>query len=254
MKKQASLDSLSDEFTDPAALSRWKHVYREEGTGANQLEKLGVRDGHLLMVPHASTWYKDYRGVLLFKPVSGNFVVTTQVQVSGRRGGAPQSPFSLAGLMVRAWRPGGENYVFLSLGAADRPGTFQLEVKTTVNSDSQLQLTPAESGTGLIQVARLGSLLVMLKNQGRGWSVHRRYERPDFPTELQVGLTCYTDWPSAERLSPQQHNTTVLTGGNPDLSARFDFVRFRRPQLPPRSAPARLSDSELLRFLGDAAL
>lgn len=260
MQATTSLDSLSDEFSNQAALSQWKHVWREEGTRANQLERLGVREGWLLMVPHASTWYKDYRGVLLYKPVTGNFVVTTRVRVSGKRGGAPQAPFSLAGLMIRtprvgkAWHPGGENYVFLSLGAADRPGTFQLEVKTTVNSDSQLQISPAESGEALIQVARVGADLVMLQKQSRGWVVHRRYRRPDFPQELQVGLTCYTDWPSAERQSVGQHNTQVNPGGNPDLIAQFDFVRFRRPHLQGGGSLARLSDGELLRWFGDAAL
>ena len=257
MKKQSSLDALSDDFSSTADLSRWKHVYREEGTQANQLEQLGVRGGWLRMVPYASTWYKDYRGVLLYKPVSGDFVVTTRVSVSGRRGGAPNAQFSLAGIMVRtprvgqSWRPGGENYVFLSLGAADRPGTFQLEVKTTVNSDSQLQITPAESGEAIIQVARVWADMVMLQKQSRGWVVHRRYRRTDFPQELQVGLTCYTDWPSANQVGVGQHNTSVLRGGNPDLVAQFDFVHFRRPKI---DNIARLADSELLRHFGDAAL
>lgn len=209
------------------------------------------------MVPHTSTWYKDYRGVLLFKPVTGDFVVSTRLRVSGKAGGAPQAPFSLAGLMVRTprvgqtWRPGGENYVFLSLGAGDRPGTFQLEVKTTVNSDSQLQLTPADSGEALLQIVRVGTELALLQKQARGWVVHRRYRRPDFPPELQVGLTCYTDYSSASQVGVGQHNTSVLTGGNPDLVAQFDFVRFHRPSVP---SIGRLSDGELARLFGAAAL
>ena len=257
MPQNGNLESLSDDFTRQENLSRWRHVYREEGTRANQLERLGVRDGWLHMVPYASTWYRDYRGVLLFKPVSGDFVVTTRVRVRGRNGAIPQSPFSLAGIMVRAprqggWQPGRENYVFLSLGAADRPGSFQLEVKTTVNSDSQLQITPATSGEALLQVARVGPDIVMLLRQSAGWIVHRRYRRPDFPHTLQVGLTCYTDWPSASKVGVGQHNTTVVRGENPDLVAAFDFVRFRRPNLPVGLSVARASDGDLLRYFGQA--
>src|SRR5207248_960338 len=81
-----------------------------------------------------------------------DFVVTTDVEASQRGGtGAPRSNYSLAGIMVRApraitpstWRAGGENYVFLSIGAGSPPGAFQFEVKTTTNSSSMLILAPA---------------------------------------------------------------------------------------------------------------
>src|SRR5262249_47050770 len=158
--------------------------------------------------------------VLVYKPVQGDFVMTTRVHVSNRSGsGAPRAQFSLAGIMVhtprditpQTWRPRGENYVFLSLGAANQPGTYQFEVKTTVNSDSQLQITEARSSEATIQVARIGDQFILLKKSATGpWTVHRRYRRPDMPATLQVGLTCYTDYPSASRLSPQQHNATVI--------------------------------------------
>src|SRR5690606_34907769 len=97
-----------------------------------------------------------------YKNVSGDFVFTSQVFVNNPEGtGVPDAHYSLAGLMIRTpramtsadqWTPGGQNYVFLSLGHGDNngPGTgggnpvsppmAQLEVKTTINSESTLSL------------------------------------------------------------------------------------------------------------------
>jgi hypothetical protein len=263
--------ALSDEFEDSGTLASWRHVFREERWNADQLERFDIgksQRGWMLMMPFTSTWYQDYRGVMAFKPAKGDFVMTTRLKVTGRSGqGAPRSQFSLAGIMLRVprpvtpqtWRPGGENYVFLSLGAADQPGAYKFEVKTTVNSNSQLRTEPAPSGEALIQVARIGPSLVLLTNAGQGWRVFQRYHRTDFPAELQAGLTCYTDYPSASRIGAQQHNGTVIRTGNPDLLAYFDYVRFRSPKVPANLAgrsladPSAVPDGQLLTFLGDAA-
>src|SRR5438477_8249544 len=102
------LTALSDEFNDSATLAAWQRVEIVEGWNADQLEKLDVnttRPGRLFMMPYSSTWYNDYRGELTFKTVTGDFVVTTDVEVSSRAGsGAPRSLYSLAGIMVRAPR------------------------------------------------------------------------------------------------------------------------------------------------------
>jgi hypothetical protein len=267
------LTGLSDEFDDPSSLVHWRSLWQTEGWGANQLLTRDIHitsPGRLALVPHASTWYRDWRGVLEYKEVTGDFVVTTDVEPRRRSGaGAPQSAFSLAGIMVRAprsavtspatWSPGGENYVFLSLGTGDSPGQFQFEVKTTLNSDSVLHLSPGVA-RARIQVARIGTTFVMLRQTDGGpWTVHQRYTRPDFPTSVQAGLTTYTDWPTASQLEPLQHNQTVLLGGNPDLIALFEYVRFARPIVPDSlqgrdlSNPASVSDAELTTFLGEAA-
>jgi hypothetical protein len=259
------LTPLSDEFNDASTLSKWQRVYLVEGWGANQLQVQDInttRPGHMIMIPSTSTWYNDYRGELTFKEVTGDFVATADVEVTNRAGtGAPNSQFSLGGIMVRAprqitpqtWRPGGENYVFLSIGAADHPGMFQFEVKTTLNSNSVLDLTPAPGGHATIQWARLGSVFIALRNIGGTWSVHRRYYRPDMPETLQVGMTVYTDYPDASKFSPLVHNSTVITTGNPDLIAAFDYFRFARPRIPAALAGANfstVSDADLLSFLG----
>jgi len=264
-RAQDDLAALSTEFESPADLTAFQRVHEAEGSAADQLARGVVEEGWLVLEPHPSTWYQDYRGVLLFKPVSGDFVVTTHAVVSGRDGGAPRSNFSLGGLMVRTprqitpqtWRPGQENYLFLSLGATQTPGQYTWEVKTTVNSDSQLHIEPAGGNEGTIRVARVGPHFVMLKRDGDGpWTVHRRYRRDDLPAELQVGLTCYTDWPFASRTPPAQHNFMALSGGNPDLIAQYDYVRYRRPVVPAAlqgqdlSNPQAVSDQALLAAFG----
>lgn len=278
------LTPLSDEFRSPATRTNWQRIYQTEGWGNDALATFdlgGTRPGRLLLVPHTSSWYAEWRGELTYKSVTGDFVITTDVEVSRRGGGgAPNSLYSLAGIMVRAprtmtspaqWTPGGQNYVFLSLGAANTPGTYQHEVKTTLNSVSTLEIS-AGTPRAQIQVARLGRHLILLRcPPGGSWVVHRRYSRPDFPATLQAGLTVYTDWTSCERVGPTAQNITVLTNGarlpdgtifsgaDPDLEAAFDYVRYARPQVPANltgadlSNPAAVSDAQLLAFLGDAA-
>ena len=262
------LSALSDEFNDAATLAHWQRVEIVEGWNADQLEKLDInttRAGRLFMMPYTSTWYDDYRGELTFKTVTGDFVVTTDVEVSSRAGtGAPRSSYSLAGIMIRAprtvtpqtWHPGGENYVFLSLGAANTPGTFQNEVKTTVNSVSTLPITDAPGNRMQIQVARIGPYVITLRNSAGTWVIHRRFTRPDFPATMQVGMTVYTDFNTCYGYTPFVHNGTVIHGGFPDLMAYFDYVRFARPIVPASLANANLadpnavSDAQLLAFLG----
>lgn len=278
------LTPLSDEFRSPATRANWQRIYQTEGWGNDALATFDLgqqRPGRLLLVPHTSSWYAEWRGELTYKSVTGDFVITTDVEVSRRGGGGPpNSPYSLAGIMVRAprtmtspaqWTPGGQNYVFLSLGAANTPGTYQHEVKTTLNSVSTLEIS-AGTPRAQIQVSRIGRHLILLRRPpGGSWVVHRRYSRPDFPATLQAGLTVYTDWPNCERVGAAAQNVTVLTNGarlpdgatfsgaNPDLEAVFEYVRYARPNVPANLAgadlsnPAVVSDVQLLAFLGDHA-
>lgn len=262
------LTPLGDEFNDAATLSQWQRVYIVEGWDANQLETQSInttRAGRMVMVPFTSTWFNDYRGELTFKEVQGDFVVTADVEATGKNGvSPPSSAFSLAGLMVRAprqitpatWRPGGENYVFLSIGAADHPPSFQFEVKTTVNSVSTLIIDNNGASRAILQIARIGPYVIALKNVAGVWSVHRRYYRPDFPSIMQVGMTTYTDYPTCSTFAPFVHNSTVLHSGHPDLIGSYDYIHYQRPHVPASFANADLtntalvSDAALLSFLG----
>jgi len=265
------LAPLSDEFNDASTLPQWKRVYVVEGWPANQLEVQDInttRPGRMVMIPFTSTWFNDYRGELTFKEVDGDFVVTTDVEATQRNGtGPPRSQFSLAGIMLRTprqitpatWRPGGENYLFLSIGSATQPGTFQFEVKSTTNSSSILIPSFAGTGHAIIQYARIGRYFIALQSINGVWTVHHRYDRTDMPSTLQVGMTVYTDYPTASSVAPLTHNSTVIRAGNPDLVAAFDYFRFARPHVPSSligvdlTNPALVSDATLLSFLGPNA-
>src|SRR5712691_6779730 len=97
------LTPLTDEFDDASTLAQWQRVYLVEQWNANQLELQDInttRPGHMVMMPFTSTWFNDYRGELTFKQVQGDFVVTSDIDVSSRAGsGAPRSLFSLGGIM-----------------------------------------------------------------------------------------------------------------------------------------------------------
>ncbi len=273
------LAPLSDEFTNSVTLANFQRVFQVEGwgAGANKLQTLDINtstSGRLVMIPYTSSWYNNYVGELTFKAITGDFVITTETIPRNRaRTGAPGGLYSLSGIMVRApsgltngaagWQSGRQNYVFLSHGAANAPGTYQHEVKTTTNSQSTLYISNGVAQAE-IQVARLGGSLIMLRRDNGGqWLVHQRYARPDFPATLQAGLTVYTDWNGVQAVYPfgqeLQHNSTVITGQNPDLRAEFEYLRYHRPQIPANLAgrnfasPAQVSDAELLAFLGGNA-
>ncbi|MDQ8198413.1 hypothetical protein QEH56_09655 [Pelagicoccus enzymogenes] len=267
------LRALSDEFDNASSLAAWSRIFEVEGWGADQMESLDInasRSGYLTMVPKTSSWYRDWRGILMFKRVTGDFVVTMEVEPRGRNlEGAPNSSYSLAGIMARAprdtltqpseWTANGENYIFLSLGTANNPGHYQFEVKSTVNSSSHLEIDEG-APRAIIQVARLGEVfLVLRKLEGRDWEVHRRYRRSDMPDTLQVGITAYTDWSPIELMDPFEHNRSSIDGHNPDLNAAVDYFRFRRPRVPSALAEAdfsdrfEVSDAQVLDLFGDRA-
>lgn len=296
----SAVSGLSDEFDDPSTLTDWQRVHESEGWNADQLDQWDIgttRAGQMSLIPNTVSWYQDYRGPLVFKEVTGDFVVTTRLEITDRDeiGGSDDDDvpsdgsFSLGGVMIRTprdissptdWVPGtmaddgtntGENYVFLSMGhgAGTSNNGFTLEVKTTRNSDSQLELTPLQGDANsiIIQTARVGnSVITLYQRPGEQWRVHRRYTRDDMPETLQVGLVSYSDYGKVSTYSPLYHNGHRLgpefnpspgVPFNPDVSAGFDYARFVVPEVPAELQGVDLvsdaSDQQLLSFLGDAA-
>lgn len=311
------LAPLSDEFDDSATLSDWLRNDYTEGWSSDKLESWDIdtsREGHMRMMPLASSWYQDYTGVLTFKEITGDFVITTRLNVARRHGqaGRPQSLYSLAGIMIRTprgisnaapspdpgpdvvlpwpppgagqpghytteWQPDTENYIFLSYGYANNSvssdaNQWQYEVKTTVNGNSTLYPraagVPVGEGNATLQIVRRGQTFLLLRRHGDDgpWIVENRYERPDMPETLQVGITTYTDWSTVSAQDPFHHNRTANPGGNPDVVADLDYIRFRRPDdevtgamlqaapvTGPAGSPAFLADTDLAELLGDAA-
>ncbi|MEO0794779.1 MAG: hypothetical protein AAFX93_06440 [Verrucomicrobiota bacterium] len=142
--------------------------------------------------------------------------------------------------------PNTENYIFLSYGTAGNPGTRQFEIKSTRNSNSILYY----DSTGIdqnetevwLQMIRIGDTVVCLRKHGESdpWIVENRYPNADhhfpaFGDTLQVGITAYTDWPTAAPFnagglqSSYHFNYAPPNTGNPDIIAQVDYFRFQRP-------------------------
>ncbi len=268
------LTELSDDFENAATLANWQRIYQTEGWGADQLETWNINEtqaGKMVFAPHTTVWFDDYRGPLAYKEITGDFVVTTQVNISDRDDigdsdldDVPNgSQFSLAGLMIRTprnifnpeldWNPGsqvdddtndGENYVFFSLGWGNSGNEFQTETKTTRNSDSTLVLQNRGDNSVIhLQIARIGDTVYTLYQiPGEAWALNSRIHRPDLPETLQVGMVAYTDWEKANDYDPfYQNNNRLETDGfdptpyvpfEPDLVAGFEFIQFDRPEIP----------------------
>ncbi|MCY1007737.1 hypothetical protein OV079_19705 [Nannocystis pusilla] len=240
------LAALDDEFEDPASLAGWQSFSRAEDwpDQAKQLDVATTSPGHLTFVPFTSFWLYDYHAPFLFREVTGDFMVTTRVRVTGAETEVPRRKYSLAGLMARAphpegsraWKQGQEHWIFITTGTGDGD-VPQIETKNTVRSKSRLQLSPGKSGWVELRLVRRGATFLLLRRfEGEAWVLARREDKPDMPATLQVGPIAYTDWDSSRSYfvwgRVRAYNRRVLDRGRPDLTARFDWIRFRRPVAP----------------------
>ncbi len=240
----SDLSSLSDEFEDASSLGDWQRVNDVEAWNADQLEVFDIDqtfEGQAFMRPYTSAWYEDRRGPLAFKEVSGDFIVSSFVTATEQDGdGPPSSIYSLAGLMIRqpqertpeTWLSGRENYVFFSIGSGDTANTFEVEVKQTVNGTSTPEVAEGRGAQAELRIARVGAAVIcLLRWPNDEWRVHRRYDHPFLPSTLQVGMTAYTNWDGLSQIPSVEYNLLTITEGNADLDARFEYVRFERPEL-----------------------
>ncbi|MEE9372524.1 MAG: 3-coathanger stack domain-containing protein [Saprospiraceae bacterium] len=249
----------NDEFEDSRSLVNWKNINIEEQWGIEQLEHYSIDDtiaGKLVMIPRTASWFGSYRGPFLFREVSGNFIVTTKVDALGRDNIIPEGDFNLAGIMLRhvreypdgaldpitGWTAADNNYIFLSIGAAGNhnscPGCNppNFEVKTTINGNSQLRVAEVDTTSTLIRIARIDNVFIVLYRleTDQIWVVHERYNRPDFPDTIQVGLVTYTDWTKVSDYNADVHNITQIEDAecdigpdcDPDIVGEFEYIRF----------------------------
>lgn len=288
----AQIQLLNDEFEDGGTLLNWKNINQEEGWGISQLEQYNINDSvtdALFLLPRTVSWFGEYRGAYLFKYISGDFVLTTEVTVTGRDGvSLPSSSYSLAGIMIRepVENPGGsnqQNYIFMSLGQATGPGN-DFEIKNTCHSNSCLDVVPITSNTAQIRLARRGSQVIVLSRfPGQSWVVRNVYDRDGggqcqsngslmcqapFSDTLQIGFVAYTDWEKVNSYSTDFHNThtlhpdtlALLPGGdptpgvafNPDVRADYKYVRFDSLEVPPAYSGMNfttLTEPQMLEFL-----
>jgi hypothetical protein len=265
------LQTLSDEFNGENSLAGWKQFSEAEGwmpmTKIVDVNK--TSPGNLYLEPGTSGWYEDFHGVFLFKEVTGNFLATTRLKVSGKNGELPTALWSLAGLMAREpramkkenWQPKNENWLFFTVGVAEPAGQLLFETKSTVNSRSNLKLRPAKTGWVELAIARVRSAFILLyRYDGETkWQIQERFHRRDLGRTLQVGVNAYSDWYGAREFhnDPFKFNTIAAKNSKADLVLNVDYVRFRPISYngSPRSDAGELTDysmsnDELLKALG----
>lgn len=259
------LSPLSDEFSSAESLAKWTRFDQAEGW-PDMLKRASIADGKLALEPWTSGWYAEFHAPFLYRDVEGSFVATARVRVRGKESEIPAEPWSLAGLMVREarpdsgrkWEPRGENWLFLTTGIAVETGKPVFETKTTVNSRSNLKLTPARAGWIELRIVRVGpAFILMSRYDGESWEVRERFYRADLPRALQVGVNVYTGWNSAKDFEndPQKFNATVLKDRRADAILEVDWIRFARPVVPKGTNAMQLLDyatpgAELVKLFG----
>lgn len=164
--------------------------------------------GSLTIIPaqtQQNAWYEDNQSSLLHRPITGDFVVETSVTVSTIAGGvAPDVGYNSAGFIIRdpASTQGAENWLMYNIGAQSNAVPFGVEVKTTVNSSSVLELFPILGTlTVELRVCRIANSFRYFQRTDNGaWTEtlpSTPHLRDDFPATLDVGLQAGS-WSAAE--------------------------------------------------------
>ena len=208
---------LSDNFDDANTMSCWSRLHQVENRPAQYtlLDIDSSNQGQLTLEPVQSAWYMNGVAPLVFKQVTGDFVVETQATALERTDVTqPASQaYHSAGLLVRdpASMSGAQNWLMYNLGyQANNLGS---EGKTTVNSNSTLYLI-AGHHTGRLRVCRIGALVRMYRRWPgeNSWTLEHTFTRPDLPATLQAGMIVNA-WQAPA-----------------NLQARFDYVRYGQVQ------------------------
>src|SRR5690349_17036455 len=124
----APLPSLNDEFDVPGTAAQWQEIKGDLADGVVPTWDISQSTpGELTITPGRSWWVDGTRAFYLYKPVSGDFVVTARLHVTGRDGPVPTADWSLSGLLVR--RPtddrGKESWVSFRIGRRAGKDVFE---------------------------------------------------------------------------------------------------------------------------------
>lgn len=220
----------SDEFGG-TALSGW-NVLRGDDFGEGTDHAISVDGGSLVLAPKVSWWVDGHEGLYVWKPVTGDFVATMRVNVTGTAAAKPDSDWTLSGILVRnpASTHERENWISLRTGVVH--GDWAYERKTTAGSRSVLVLSSSHEGWVDLRVARVGSRFFLLRRNAAGrWSLLWTYVRADLPRTLQVGMDAFTGFESPHG----------------DLVSHVDWFRFAPTGVPTKLRNA--SSANLLRYL-----
>ncbi len=187
-----NFDANADYKTDA---SDWTLLNPERST------RVGAENGSLVIIPEQTQqngWYEDNQSSLLFRPVTGDFIVEASIKVSTMAGdAAPEVGYNSAGFVIRdgTSTQGSENWIMYNIGAQSRQVPFGVEVKTTVNSNSVLELFAVDDGSLTLEmrVCRIGNAFRYFQRPANTdmWMEtlpSTPHVRDDFPATIDVGL------------------------------------------------------------------
>lgn len=211
-----------DDFDDPDTLDDWFIRDIEEGTPA-QYTTLDFDDtnaGSMTIIPTTSGWYADYDGPFVYKMVSGDFMIETQVTVTGLADpdGPPTQTYNSGGIMLRdpANVDGGEDWVLHNTGYQEFG--VASEAKYTHNSNSFLT-TLDGTNAGRLRICRIGGDIAVARylDGDAGWIDTEEAFPDDLPDEVQAGMAV-TAWNST--------GNDPAFDEDPDMIAIWHYVAF----------------------------
>lgn len=197
------LASLTDEFqTD--SLASWS-IHRPETA------TVSIEDGELVMVPNPNTWwYMADEALQVSKLVSGNFAVTTRMEVTNLQGGptAPGAPYRIGGIMVRDPGSVDPNTYHMGIGNMNTPEVVTVS-KSTDEGYSEIGTAPWTGIEAEMRICRFGAdVQAFIRLPEQPWTMIDWHERGDLPSTVAVGPIAYAGT------------------ADPDLVAAADYVQF----------------------------
>ncbi|NVJ60992.1 MAG: hypothetical protein HWE27_11410 [Gammaproteobacteria bacterium] len=205
---------ISDEFSEPTSLDNWTRLHQVESRPAQYtlVDVNGENESQLTLEPTNTGWYQNQDGPLFFKNISGNFVVSTQVNVGqpDEPLSAPASNYNAAGVMVRS--PLSNNTIsedWLMVVVGRQGGWLGSLAESTNNSTTQI-ISNVGAIDGEVRICRIDNTFRLYRQMDneQSWSLLATFDRPDMPLELQAGVTAHA-W-----------------SGPADIQAQFEYARF----------------------------
>jgi len=178
-----------------------------------ELADASMVSGELRLRPDPFTaWYGNSEAYHQYVLVSGDFAISSHVEVGNLLGGPAQPDWRLGGLLVRDPGPGAVDAYHAAFGtvAAGMNAGMVVEYKSTVGGWSVLDFLPNPSGSGELRICRVGSTIrSMFRPDGAtSWTLVDQRQRPDLPATLAAGPMAYAYAPVG------------------DFEAAFDFIDF----------------------------
>lgn len=201
------LASLTDEFQSDS-LSSWS-IHRPD------VATVAVTDGELVMTPNQfAWWYMADEALQVSKLVTGNFAVTTRMEVTNLAGGptVPGAPYRIGGIMMRdPSSVNGPNTFHMGIGNMNTPSVVTVS-KSTDEGYSEIGTTAWTGTLAEMRICRFGAdvqAFIRLPEYEQQWTMIDWRQRGDLPSTVAVGPVAYAGQ------------------SEPDLVAAADYVHFQ---------------------------